>query len=518
MKQHCCDGLYRLSVAVVSLAVLPLHVGAEAPTPTLAGLDDYVVQAMGAWEVPGMAVAVVKDDAVVLAKGYGIREIGKPGPVDADTLFAIGSNTKAFTVTALGMLVSEDKLGWDDPVITHMPTLQLYDPYATREITVRDLLCHRAGYGTWSGDFVAWGSTYDREELIRRLRFLKPECSFRSRFGYSNAMFLVAGQLIPRVAGTSWDDFLNQRIFEPLGMSRTNTSVRDLDGVPNVAAPHTRVEGEVVAIPYANIDNDAPAGSINSSALDMARWIRMQLGNGTFEGMEIVSADALREARTPHTVVGRPSRRAGSRSKFFAHYGLGWVLADYAGRQLVTHDGGVDGMLSQVALIPEDKLGVVVLTNFDDQRLFAALCLRVLDAMLGLEPRDLSGEYLERFKKGRAAEEEAKKEAQAARAKDTEPSHELAAYCGRYTNELYGEAAVAEEGGRLVLHPSAHPSAHCVMEHWHYDTFLCRWNNPTFGESMIPFGLDAEGNVETFRLRVRPEFIDPLEYEFTRVE
>ncbi len=494
----------------------------QVSAPELKGFDRYVLKAMQDWNIPGLAIAVVKDDKVVHARGYGVRELGKPGRVNKDTLFAIASNSKAFTATAIGMLVHEKKISWDDPVIKHMPTLQLYDPYINRELTVRDLLCHRAGYGTWDGDLMALGSTYSREEIIHRLRYLKPIYSLRSRFGYSNIMFMVAGDLIPQVTGATWDDFLKERIFTPLGMSRTNTSVRDLEHQGNVATPHTLVDEKIATIPYMDVDNGAPAGAINSSASDMTRWLRMQLADGTFENSEIVDSSIVDEMRKPHTVLPspKPQKDVLARTKLFRAYGLGWGLADYSGRLMVSHGGGLPGMLSRVAMIPEENLGVVVLTNYDDQRLHGALVNRVFDAFLDIPAFDWSGAALEKAEKSRTRKKQEKEkriaERDANRTKGSKPSRELRHYTGEFTNDLYGPVSVIEQGGKLILKLSAHPDCPGELEHWHYDTFLCRWRDPVFGESMIPFTLDQDGAVNSFSFVVRPGWIDPHVYEFTR--
>lgn len=497
---------------------------AQSTPPELQGFDRYVLQAMQDWKIPGLAVAVVKDDKVVHAKGYGVREIGKPGLVNKDTLFAIASNSKAFTATALGILVHENKISWDDPVIKHMPTLQLFDPYINRELTIRDLLCHRAGFGTWDGDLVALGSNYSREEIIHRLRYLEPTSSLRSRFGYSNLMFLVAGQIIPRVTDKTWGGFIKERIFTPLGMHRTNTSVRDLEHLDNVATPHTLVDDIVTTIPYMDLDNGAPAGAINSSANDMTRWLRMQLADGIFENNEIVNSSIVDEMRKPHTILpmAKPKISESTRTKLFISYGLGWGLADYDGRLIVSHTGGLPGMLSRVAMIPEENLGIVVLTNYDEQGLYRAIVNRVFDAYLDIPAYDWSGDALAKAEKSRARKKEEKEKRIAARDASritgSKPSRELRYYSGNFSNDLYGDVRVIEREGKLILKLSAHPDCPGELQHWHYDTFLCRWRDPVWGESMIPFTLDQDGTVKSFSFVVRPGWIDPHEYVFTRID
>ncbi|NQV31931.1 MAG: beta-lactamase family protein [Phycisphaeraceae bacterium] len=276
-------GLLSLLVTTV-LSAKTVH----AQTIDLAPLDSYIDEAITDWKIPGLAIAIIKNDRVVHQKGYGTRQIGARDPVNKQTLFAIASNTKAFTATALGLLVQGNKLAWDDPVLKVMPEFQLYDPLVTRKIAIRDLLCHRSGLGLWTGDLTWWDSNYDRAEVIRRIRFQKPVSDFRTAYHYTNLMFLVAGEIIPQVTGISWDQFIKQRFFDELNMNRSNTSVKDLLHEENVATPHALLNGKLVAIDYLNVDNCAPAATINSSVEDLSHWVRLQLNNGLYDGRRLV--------------------------------------------------------------------------------------------------------------------------------------------------------------------------------------------------------------------------------------
>lgn len=332
-----------LPLLILLVCGIPTH----AQVKSLEGLDAYIERAMKDWELPGLAIAIVKDDSVVFARGYGVRELGKSDPVDGHTLFAVASHTKAFTAAALGLLVQEGRLSWDDRVIDHMPKFRLYDPTTTREMTIRDLLTHRAGYRTWAGDLLWWGSNLDRQEVLGRTQYLKPDYSFRSHYGYNNMMFVAAGELIPIITDTSWDDFVTGRILQPLGMSRSTTTVRDLPNRGNVAIPHTRAGGKLIPIPYRNIDNIGPAGSLNSSAIEMARWLRFQLAYGFWDGVQLVDSAIIRETRTPQTLIPMSAfiQREFPTTHFLA-YGLGWFMQDYHGYLVLRHGGGMDGMLS----------------------------------------------------------------------------------------------------------------------------------------------------------------------------
>lgn len=463
----------QVALALILLLSATLSADKGLPSPAkdpLKGLDAYIIKAMKDWELPGLAVAVVKDDKVMLAKGYGVKEIGKSDPVNENTLFAIGSNTKAFTATALALLVQDKKLSWDDPVIDHLQGFQLFDPYVTRELMVRDLLSHRSGLGGGRGDGLWYGQDYGRDEILRRIRFLKPDSSFRSQFGYQNIMFLAAGQIIPSVMKVTWDEFIKERLFKPLEMIRSNTSTKDLQGIDNVAAPHTKKDGKVVAIPYRNIDNIAPAGSINSSVIEMANWHRFQLGNGKFGGKQILDPAILQVTHDPHIIMpAGPDYKKDFPSTHFLAYGLGWGLQDYRGRLIIWHNGGIDGMLSHQGFLPEENLGIVVLTNSDSNGLDAALFYRIVDMFLGDPIKDWSGASLSQAKESEAKAEEAKEAVKSSRVLNTKPSLEIDAYCGKYENEMYGRAEVKSEAGKLILYFNSKPAG--MLDHWHYDIF-----------------------------------------------
>ena len=288
----------------ITLAVLAYPLVAQTPTTAarLKQIDEYSAKAGVDWKVPGFAIAIVKDDRVVFAKGYGVLELGKAPAVDENTLFAIASNSKAFTAAALAILVDEGKLKWDDKVTKYLPSFELYDSYVTRELTIRDLLSHRSGLATFGGDLLWYESEYSRDEILRRIRFLKPSSSFRSRFGYQNILFLAAGEVVAKVSGKSWDEFVKERFFGPLAMKRTVTIHADLLTSANVATPHNEVAAKIRAIRYGKVDNIGAAGGIKSSVADMAQWLRLQLGRGTYEGRKLFSSTASREMWTPHTV------------------------------------------------------------------------------------------------------------------------------------------------------------------------------------------------------------------------
>ncbi len=472
---------------------------------------------MAARQVPGLALAIVKDKQVLLARGFGRREVNKSDPVDKDTLFAIASNTKAFTATALGILVEEKKLFWDDLVIDHLPSFRLHDATVTRQITVRDLLCHRGGLPTWGGDLIGYGSRYTRDEIIAKIRHIRPAYPFRSGYGYCNMLFLVAGQLIPAVTGVSWDEFIKTRLLDPLGMSSSCTSVHDLEGKENLAIPHEFEKGRPRPVPYRDRSGMTPTGGINSTAKDMARWLLFQLSEGQVDGQELVDSAIIQETRKPHTPIPIPP--AGKKlfpSCHFCFYGLGWRLMDYHGQLVVDHTGGLDGMISRVTLLPEENLGIVVLTNALPNSLPLTLSYAIVDAYLGVPARDWDQVGREQDLEDAAEKEKKAEQTLQSRVPGTHPGLPISAYAGDYLSDLYGRVTVSEENDALSLRLLGHPGVLGRLEHWHYDTFLCRWSDPVFDRSLIPFITDGQGQIEEFRLKVREDWIDPLEYRFRR--
>lgn len=470
----------------------------------LQGIDDYVNKAIKDWETPGVAIAVIKDDKVIFAKGYGVRELGKPDPVTPNTMFAIGSSSKAFTSAALAMLVDEGKVKWNDPVSKYLPNFQLFDPYVTREMMVQDLLSHRIGLER--GDRLWYATDYSRDEILRRIRFLKPSSSIRSKFGYQNIMYLAGGQIIPTVVGKSWDDFLKERIFTPLGMSSTNTSISGLKGIPDVAAPHAKINDKVKPIAYRLIDNIGPAGSINSNVTDMAQWVRMQLNNGKYVDKQIVSAANIKEMQNPHTIIPLEGLYTSLYSEaHFLSYGMGWFLSDYRGRKMVEHGGAIDGMRAAVMMIPEEKMGVIVLGNMNGSILPQLLGNRIFDAYLfpGKE-KDWSGDLLKVLKAAEAQGKAAQDKIIADRAKDTKPFLSLENYAGNYTDEMYGDMKITLENGKLKAKFGTYFNG--TLEHWHYDTFRVTWEDQMQGQGFIGFKLNSQGKVETMNVEGLSEF------------
>jgi CubicO group peptidase (beta-lactamase class C family) len=467
----------------VTASALPAQPG------RLRELDAYVQKAMAEWEVPGLGLVIVRNDSVVHAAGYGVRALGRPERVDANTMFAIGSSSKAFTALTLAQLVDEGKAAWDDPVTKHLPWFQLSDPYVTREMTLRDLLTHRSGL--MRGDRLWYATGNGREEIVRRVRHLEPTWSFRSAFGYQNIMYLAAGLVTEQITGRSWDDVVRDRIFTPLGMRNSLTSVKPLAGLTNVAQPHTRIDDVITPIAYRDIDNVGPAGSINSSALEMAQWVRLQLGRGAVDGQRVVSEGNLREMFSPHTIIAidTASERLYPETHFRT-YGLGWFLEDYRGRKVIQHGGNIDGMSALVAMMPSENLGLVILTNMNGSGLPALLMRRIFDLQLGGAGRDWSAEILA-YTKERQAQATARARAADARTENTRPSLPLEQYAGTYRDAMYGDVVITHEGG--VLRVDAGQGFQGTLEHWHFDTFRAVWQDRMLGRAAVTFSLNGAG-------------------------
>ena len=514
----------RLVLWLVLATFLPPGLSSRTWQEEASALDRYIATARQQWRIPGMAVAVVKDGKILLARGYGIRKQGESGPVDADTLFAIASNTKAFTAAALSMLTDEKRLQWSDPVQQHLPGFQLTDPWISAEIRVRDLLCHRSGLGTFSGDLLWYGTGYSGAEIVRRCRFLKSAFPFRSGYGYSNLMFIAAGEVIQAVSGQPWGQFLQQRIFTPLGMVRTNSSHAELLKDANIAWPHyVFPDGRVVIHDLISVDNAGAAAAINSSVADMSRWLRMLLNKGVWEGRKILSPDALEEMWAVQNPT-RPSRRTRELfpSTHFSGYGLGWGLMDYRGSKVVSHSGALDGMISQVMLVPEKNLGLVVLTNSINS-LPRALMFRVLDSFSGTAEKDWSAIFLKR------SEEEFKSfmaRVDWINEKNRQPSGLTAAqleeFAGLYECPLYGQARVTVSGKGLKLNLIPAPMFQADLTPLSPDVFMIRFDRffsfIPHGIGVVQFSRDPRGKIVNLKIDVPNDDFDFGELNFSRVK
>ncbi len=469
-------------------------------------LDVYVKRVQKEFEVPGLALAIVKDGKVFVAKGYGVRKMGETANVDEQTLFGIASNTKAFTATALGLLVEEGKLEWDAPVVKFLPWFQLSDPYVTREITIRDLLVHRSGLGLGAGDLLWWpSSTYDRKEIARRLRFIPLVRSFRSAYAYDNVLYLIAGEVIETVSGLSWEDFLATRILARVGMTDSRTRHSDAGGNGNIAATHARVDGKVRPIGPFISDNTNPAGGINASARDIAKWMIVQLDSGRVaDGTRLFSPQTtmqLWSIVTPLATGNPPPELAPLRANFNG-YALGFFVRDYRGYKLVQHTGGLPGYVSKVAMIPELKLGVAVLTNQESDEAFESIVYDVLDRYIGQTRTDWLEAYGKLHSRRSAMTVAAEKMTMSKRDSTSHPSLPLASYAGTYSDPWYGDIIIVFENGKLVMRFGHTPSLEGDLQHWQYDTFVVRWKDRELrADAFVTFSLNPDGSIDQAKMK-----------------
>lgn len=487
---------------------------AQPSKEALDKLEKYYTKAIDDWNVPGMAVAIVSSQEVIYARGFGITDILTRQPVDEHTLFAVASNTKAFTAAALAKLVEQNKLSWNDKVRKHLPWFALYDPWVSEQMTIRDLLTHRSGLKTFSGDLIWYASTYSRREIIEKARYLKPAFGFREQFGYSNILYITAGELIPALTDTTWDDFVVQHLLKPLQMNRSTLHVRALAEKDNIAQPHTYVDGRLRQIPWVDWDNMGPAGSLISSASDIANWLQLHLGNGVFRGKRLLSEQTVRtmqEAITPLPVSKAFSERFPN--THFRAYGLGWSLFDYHGRKIVTHNGGYDGMISQTVLIPSENLGFVILTNALSN-MYYPLMYKTLDILLGItQDRDWSAEMLKIRDANDQKSREERARLESSRVKGTKTSLSLAGYEGFYGSDVYDSIQVYQKNGQLWLQMMRTPAFVARLAHWHYDTFEMEFiTQPSLPKGFATFELDRTGKPVRINL-----FLDNPDFDFTEL-
>ncbi|HET6435283.1 MAG TPA: serine hydrolase [Xanthomonadaceae bacterium] len=523
----------RLSLLAAGLCLAlawPLH-AQEASAPSapaqateaaalpaqLADFDAYVEGVRREFDVPGIAVAIVKDGEVVFERGYGPRTLGQPQPVDAHTLFAIASNTKAFTAAALSILADEGKLKLDDRVVDHLPWFRMADAYVTREMRIRDLLAHRSGLSLGAGDLLYWPTTdYSTEEVARRLKDVPLTGQFRGQYAYDNILFGVAQLVVEQVGGMPFERFLQTRILDPLGMDETRFNADRLRPGDNVATGYAKADfKELRPAPLLTWHNVSGAGGLYASVHDMTRWMRMQLAGGRYtdaQGREqrLFSEKRQREmwsVLTPIPVRPPAVPELAAATPNFQGYGEGWNLSDYRGRKLVWHTGGWPGMVSRLTLVPEAKLGVIVLTSQEVGSAFNAVTMRALDAFLDAPKTDWTAAYAAALAKQRGKADEDWRKHLAARDVTSKPSLPLAGYAQTYRDPWYGDVTVALEAGKPVIRFSHTPELVGDLEHWQHDTFVVRWRQRALNaDAFLSFALTADGKVREARM----EPISPL--------
>lgn len=479
-------------------------------------LDAYFQKSLNEWQIPGMAIAIVNADSIVFSKGYGYSNIKKNTKVDENTLFAVASNSKAFTASAIAILVEEGKLKWTDKVIDYLPYFKMYDDYTTQNFTIEDLLCHRSGLATFSGDLLWYGTTLTAEEIIEAQQYLTPKYDFRTTFGYSNIAFLAAGKIVEKVSGNSWAEFVKQHFLSPLQMNRTLTSTSQLSKTTNIATPYYFENGTNNEVNWVNWDNIAPAGALISSVNDFSKWLQLNLHEGTINKTTIFNDRSFRRITTPHInfEVGKNTENI-----HFKSYGLGWDLQDYEGYKVVSHGGGYDGMISKSFFIPEKNIGVVILTNSLNW-LPGALSNKILDVILtnNIEGKDWSADYLG-YKNQQAKRDSIQfSEIENLRGKQNSNHLTLNKYTGVYKDKMYGTVTLSVKNNKLHFKMDKTPIFYADLKHWNHHIFTFRFPKElsSLPEGKLWFDLNKKGEISKLHIDVPNPDFDFTEFEFIK--
>jgi CubicO group peptidase (beta-lactamase class C family) len=485
---------------------------AQQPSFVSDSLDVYINRGLKDWDIPGLSVVIVKDGNIVVMKGYGVRSLQTQQPVDEGTLFMIASNTKLFTGTALALLETRGRLSLNDRITKYFPGYRLYDTNTTRLVTIRDMLTHRIGTKTYQGDFTFWNTNLSRGEIMKRMRLLKPTQLFRQDYGYCNSCYLTAGQVIPKLTGRQWEDFIQDTIITPLAMHNTLVLSTGVAQQTNVATPYTTsYTGTLQQVPFDNWNNLAPAASIISNVSDLSHWLLLQLDSGRYNGKRILPWAAVQKTRDINIITN--SRKSSLYPMHFRGYALGLNVADYNGRQVYWHTGGAGGMVSNVCFIPEEKLGIAILTNNDNQSFFELLRYQIMDAYLGVAYVNRSGQQLGGFKKELQNQVE-EIEKWRARVKGLKPELPIAAYAGVYTNELYGPITISQTGNRLKINFSTKPDLTATLDYMDHGEWLMQYNNIEYGVFAVRFDIAGE-KIKSITTK-QNEFVEYDPYTFIK--
>jgi len=477
-------------------------------------LDSYIDEVMLQWNIPGLALGIVKNGEVIIEKGYGVCELGHPDKVNEQTLFMIGSNTKAFTGTALAILEYNKECSLNDKVIKWVPKFKMNDPWVTQHATLTDIITHRLGFETFQGDFMYFDSDLTDDEMLQKISLQKPKYGFREKWGYCNAGYFVAGKAIQSISGKAWNDFLQDNIFSSLKMDRTVTSVKQIKDASNASKGHTYINYRMQSIPYGGVDLLGPAASISSCISDMNHWTMALLDSGKFESKTAIPYPAIKRTQEPESIIG--NGRHAYNKNLFKLYGLGWQLADYEGVKIVSHTGGIHGYVTSVTLVPELDLGVVVLTNTDQNWAYEGIKWEIVDAFMNLPFRNYCDNWNTYFKKGFKRDSlfvENMKDSILHADKTKLP---LKKFTGSFTNNIYGKVQITVEKDHLKMTFEHHPELTAKLNYINDNQFLCTYSNVLYGVKIIPFYFEDK-NVKSFTLTVA-EQLDFTPYIFIKDE
>jgi len=475
-------------------------------------LDSYIERGMKEWQIPGLAIAIVKNGKVIVSKGYGVREIGKPDKVNENTLFIIASNSKLFTGTSIANLDFEKKLSLNDKVTKYIPWFRLYDSNSTDLANVRDLLCHRLGTKTFQGDFTFWDSNLPKDSIIWKMRYLNPTGVFRQDYGYCNSAFLVAGQILEKVTGQTWENYVLQHILIPLGMGTTYMNTAGLPKMPNVAYPHNNLYSSITKIPFDNVDNLGPATSMVSNVNDLSKWLLFQLDSGRYKGKQILPWDVLQKTRDVNIITS--SRKSSFLPSHFRGYGLGVYSTDYNGRQVYWHTGGAFGHVTNVCFVPEENLGITILTNNDNQSFFEALRYQILDAYLGVPYTDRSAYFLKFFNQNKKDLDDELAKMEKRVNKKQKPTISFESFTGEYENKVYGKIKISKSDNMLICKFEHHPGLVGYLEYMDNHVFRMTYSNIGYGIFPVAFSVN-EGKVSAVEIRFN-DFVEYDPYIFTK--
>lgn len=457
---------------------------------------EFVHATMQSWQLPGLAIAIVEDDEVIFSQGFGKRNMAQDLDVTPQTLFAIGSCSKAFTTTAMGMLVDEGKLNWETPVKQYIPSFKMYDSFATERMTPLDLVTHRSGLPRH--DLMWYNSSSTRRELFDRLQYLEPSKDFRTTWQYQNLMYMAAGYLIEQITGQSWEDFVQQRILTPLEMTNSNFSVHTSQQSADFAMPYEKKKNEVQETSfYDQFEAVAPAGAINSSVADMSKWLLLQLHKGKYHDTQIISEAQLTQTHTPQMIIPEPHKHA---ELAYPGYALGWMVNSYRGHLMVQHSGGINGFSALTTLLPDDHIGIVVLTNMGNCPVHTIVTLNACDRLLGLDEIAWNERVKKEFDEMMGALEKGQEKSASARVPDTHPSHALDAYTGEFEHPGYGTAVIEQDGEQLKL---TFNNMTFPLTHYHYDIFEATLEH-FYINTQVSFATGAQGDIDSFTITLEP--------------
>jgi len=486
-----------LFLIFVTAALIPFYLQGQNNSPVdFNALDNYYEQMVAAWDVPGMAIGVVKDGELIFSGAYGVLEEGKKAQPDKNTLYGIASNSKAFTSAIIAMLVQEGKLNWNDKVRDYLPYFEVYDPWVSNEVTIRDLLSHRVGLGTFSGDIIWYKSDFTPQEIVKKAKHIPQAFDFRAGYGYSNIMYITAGEVIKAVTGKPWSENVKERIFKPLGMDRSITTPESLDEKGNYVTPHARQDDKNIPIEWVNWEDVGALGGVISSVEDLSKWMIFNLNHGIIGKDTLLTEKNINLMWTPHNNFVIDHFSAHDFNTHFRGYGLGWGLSDFHGRMRVAHTGAIDGMITGISLIPDEKLGVVVLTN-GMKTPYSAAANYALELFLGLSPRDWSAENLERYNNRQQSDTRISSRKEK-RVPNTEPSLPLEKYTGTYYSDIHGNIYITLENNQLRMEfEHAEPLA-ATLKHWHYDVWEIIWEekHAWFDFGTVKFTTDNNLNIQ----------------------